>query len=393
MNNKTSTSTTLFAIISGLSVANIYYSQPLLDQIAHDFNVDNGSIGLVITLTQLGYALGLFFLVPLGDLFHRPKLILSFLLLSTISLLSVSFAQTYLWFLASMIGVGILATVIQILVAYAATLAAPNEAGRAVGKVTSGIVIGILLSRTTAGFLSDLSGWRSVYLTSSAVTLVLTVLLSSKIKEDSKKSVTSYQHLLKSTLHIFIQERVLRDRAIIAMLIFATFSSLWTSLVLPLTPPPYSLSHSQIGLFGLAGLAGALAASHAGRLADRGLHHWTTGVGLVTLAISWFVMSFFKSSLWFLVLGILLLDFAVQAVHVTNQSLIFPLRPDAQSRIVAAYMIFYSIGSGLGAISSTAIYSLYGWTGVCILGGLYSSIALSFWIMTSRRNLKVNFPE
>ena len=374
----------LFAIASGLSVANIYYAQPLLDQIALDFKVSTASIGLIITLTQIGYASGLFFLVPLGDLISRHKLIMTQLCVSTLSLLTLALTSNYLLFLSAMILVGLLAVVVQILIAFTATLASPSEAGRAIGKVTSGIVIGILLARTIAGFLNDLAGWRSVYLFSAGATFVMTLLLYKMLPDYSNKLRSTYPELLKSTLDLFIAEPILRTRAIIAAFIFATFATLWTALVLPLSAPPFSLPHSVIGLFGLAGLIGAIAAAKAGQLADRGLQQHTTGISLVLLILSWILMAYMDTSLWFLILGVIILDFAVQAVHVTNQSLIFPLRPDAHGRLVAGYMIFYSIGSGIGSISSTAIYAWKGWIGVCMLGGAFSVMALVFWALQLR---------
>jgi predicted MFS family arabinose efflux permease len=376
----------LFAIASGLSVANIYYAQPLLDQIAYDFAVSPGSIGLIITLTQIGYALGLFFLVPLGDLLNRRTLIVSQLFLSSLALLTIYLTSHYVILLCAMIFVGLLAVVAQILVAFTATLAAAGEGGRAVGKVTSGIVIGILLARTVAGFLNDLAGWRSVYLFSATATLLMSFLLYQNLPHHSNKhsNESSYLDLLKSTLTLFYKEPLLRIRAVIAALIFATFSTLWTSLVLPLSAPPFSLPHSIIGLFGLAGVAGAIAAAKAGYFADRGYPQWVTGVSLILLLLSWGFMSLMGLSIWLLVFGVILLDFAVQAVHVTNQSLIFPLRPGAHSRLVACYMIFYSIGSGVGSISATTVYSWKGWQGVCVLGAAFSSLALVFWALTLR---------
>jgi predicted MFS family arabinose efflux permease len=183
---------------------------------------------------------------------------------------------------------------------------------------------------------------------------------------------------------LFIQERILRIRSILAMLIFADFSILWTSLVLPLSSAPLSLSHSAIGAFGLAGVAGALAAARAGKLADRGYGQRTTGIALTLLLVSWLFISYTEQSLIALVIGIVLLDLAVQAVHVTNQTIILPLRAEARSRLTAGYMVFYSIGSAGGSIASTHVYAHYGWEGVCVLGASVSAVALLYWAMTRR---------
>jgi predicted MFS family arabinose efflux permease len=377
--------TLLFAIACGLAVANIYYAQPLLDDISNEFGITHSSVGLVITITQVCYALGLLLLVPLGDLLNRRWLITGQMLISVLALIAVGTAPTSLVLFIGIAAVGLLAVVTQTLVAFAATLAAPSERGRVVGVVTSGIVIGILLARTFAGVLTDLAGWHSVYLVSAILTFIMACVLFRILPHDvQKKESISYLQLLSSTLVLFAQERVLRIRAALALLIFTAFSILWTSLVLPLSAPPFSLSHTAIGAFGLAGVAGALAAARAGHLADRGLGQRTTGMALTLLLISWLPISYTQHSLLALIVGIVLLDLAVQAIHVTNQSMILTLRPEARSRLTAAYMIFYSIGSAAGSIASTTIYAYSGWNGVCLLGAIVSALALLFWALTRR---------
>lgn len=187
----------------------------------------------------------------------------------------------------------------------------------------------------------------------------------------------SYRTLMLSLIRLFVADATLRVRSVFALLIFAAFSMFWTSMVLPLSER--SLSHTQIGLFGLAGIAGALAASKAGLWADQGMGHRTTGIALALLTFSWLPIAFAETSLVLLVLGVILLDFAVQAVHVTNQSLIFAARPDAQSRVVGAYMCFYSLGSASGAIIATQFYALWGWHAVCLAGAAVSAMALILW--------------
>ncbi|WP_440119159.1 MFS transporter [Paenibacillus sp. QZ-Y1] len=370
----------LFALCSGLAVANIYYAQPLLDSIAQEFSISYSSIGIVITVTQICYALGLLLLVPLGDLLNRRILIIVQMLLSVIALVTVGTASSSQVLFIGMAAVGLLAVITQTLVAFAASLAAPSERGRIVGLVTSGIVIGILLARTVAGTLNDWIGWRSVYLFSASLTLVGIIALFLVLpKHEPQRAKVSYVQLLFSVLHLYRELPVLRVRGVLAMLIFTAFSILWTSMVLPLSSPPFSLSHTAIGAFGLAGAAGALAAARAGKLADRGLGQKTTGISLVILLLSWLLIGWVHHSLWFLVLGVILLDLAVQAIHVTNQSLIYEVRPEAQSRLTAAYMIFYSIGSATGSIASTQMYTWAGWTGVTWLGAGVSAAALLFW--------------
>ncbi|MCU6599670.1 MFS transporter [Peribacillus frigoritolerans] len=375
----------LFATACGMAVANIYYAQPLLDSLATEFGIAHSSIGIVITITQLCYALGLLLLVPLGDLLNRRRLIIGQMLLSVLSLIVVGIAPIITVLFTGLAAVGLLAVVTQVLVAFASTLAAPAERGRIVGLVQSGVVIGILLARTFAGVLTDLAGWRSVYLVSAAMMLIMTgVLFRVLPRDESERESLSYLQLLRSVLTLFMQERILRIRGVLALLIFAAFSTLWTSLVLPLSAPPYSFSHTAIGAFGLAGVAGALAAARAGGLADRGLGQRTTCISLVLLLVSWFLISFTEHSLISLVIGVIFLDLAVQAVHVTNQSMIFTVRLEARSRLTAAYMTFYSIGSAMGSIVSTNIYANYGWIGVCLFGASVSALALLYWVITYR---------
>ncbi|MFF6016817.1 MFS transporter [Lysinibacillus fusiformis] len=377
--------TFLFAAACGMSVANIYFAQPLLDQLSIAFNIDPSIIGVVITITQIFYGIGLLLLVPLGDLLNQRRLIIGQMLLSTTALVIVGTASYSIILFTGMALVGLLAVVTQTLVAFAATIASPAERGRVVGIVTSGIVIGILLARTFAGLLTDLAGWRTVYLVSAAFMLIMVCLFVKVLPtvEREVKSLT-YHQLIKSVFTLLKQERTLRIRAVLAMLIFADFSILWTSLVLPLSAPPLALSHSVIGAFGLVGVAGALAAARAGKLADRGFAQRTTGIALGLLLISWLFISYLEQSLFALIVGIVLLDLAVQAVHVTNQAIILPLRTEARSRLTAGYMIFYSIGSASGSIASTQIYAHFGWEGVSFLGASISALAILFWATTLR---------
>jgi predicted MFS family arabinose efflux permease len=373
----------LFASACGLSVANIYFAHPLLDEMARDLAISSASIGIVITGTQIGYALGLIFIVPLGDLLDRRRLVVGQTALSSLALIVVGFAPTAAVLLVGMAAVGLFAVAVQSIVAFAASIAAPAERGRVVGVVTSGVVVGILLARFVSGFLADLGGWRSVYLTSSGLTLVMAGLLSRRLPRPAKDAVPpSYPDLIRSMIMLFREEPILRVRAVLALLIFATFNVLWAPLVLPLVAPPYSLSHAEVGLFGLAGVDGALGAGQAGRLADRGFAQRTTGLSLGLMLAAWLPIAFLGVSLWALVAGVVMLDFGIQAVHVTSQSMLFALRPEASSRLVGGYMTFYSVGSAVGAIASTAAYAHAGWGGVCALGATISLVALLFWAGT-----------
>ncbi|MBB2973455.1 MFS transporter [Mesorhizobium sp. RMAD-H1] len=375
----------LFALASGLAVANVYFAHPLLDVMADDLGLSRATAGLIVAASQVGYALGLIFLVPLGDLFDRRKLIVGHFLLSALALMSIGFAANSALLLASMGAMGLLAVVTQALVAYAANLAEPERRGHVVGIVTSGIVLGILLARAVAGALTDVSGWRSVYLSSALLTLLIGLALWRSLPRQRREPAgLSYPALILSLATLFRSEPVLRIRAVIAMLIFADITTLLAPLVMPLSAPPFELSHAEIGLFGLAGAAGALAASRAGRIADRGHAQRMTGIALLLMLLAWGPIALLGHSLLWLIAGVLIIDFGLQAVHVTNQAMIYRVRPDAQNRLTAAYMVFYSIGSAGGSALSTWVYAHAGWNGVCLLGTGISLATLAFWAATLR---------
>lgn len=377
----------LFAIASGLSVANVYYAQPLLDALAREFGISRATVGGVITATQLGCALALLFLVPLGDRGDRRRLMAMQMLALTFALVAVGMAQSTLALLAGMLAVGLLGTAMtQGLIAYAASAAAPHEQGRVVGTAQGGVFIGLLLARVFAGGVSDLAGWRGVYFCAALLMLGIAIPLWRRLPILPPASRTlSYPHLLASMLTLLRQEKVLQVRGMLALLMFAAFNIFWSALVLPLSAPPYNFSHTLIGAFGLAGVVGALAAARAGQLADKGYARQTSGLALLVLLLAWWPLSLMEISLWALVMGIVLLDLGGQALHVTNQSLIFRTRPDAHSRLVGLYMMFYAVGSGLGAICTTVTYARFGWQGVCTLGASVSLLALVFWWVTQRQ--------
>ncbi len=376
----------LFACASGLSVANVYYAQPLLDALAADFAISHAAVGGVITATQVGCALALLLLVPLGDRMDRRRLMLVQLAALVAALVGVGLATSSTTLLLGMLAVGLLGTAMtQGLIAYAATAAAPSERGRVAGAAQGGVVIGLLLARVQAGVIADLAGWRGVYFFSAVVMLALGAMLWRVLPTQVPPSRRlSYAQLILSMLTLLRHERVLQIRGVIALLMFTAFSVFWSVLVLPLSAPPYAFSHTLIGAFGLVGVVGALGAVRAGHWADRGLGQWTSGLALLLLLVSWLPLSFSTNSLWWLVIGIIALDLGGQTIHVTNQSMIFSSQPQAHSRLIGCYMLFYSIGSGLGAIASTAAYAALGWPGVCLLGAGVSWLALVFWAATLR---------
>lgn len=377
--------TLLFAAASGLAVANAYFAHPMLDTMADEVGLSRARAGWIVAATQIGYGLGLILLVPLGDFLDRRRLVIAQSLLSVVALLSIVFAPRAAALLTSMAAMGFLAAVTQSFVAYAASLTAPRQRGHVVGIVTSGIVLGILLARTIAGTLADLSGWRTVYFASALATLVIVALLARALpRQPGPCASGAYPQLIASLFMLLLTEPALRIRGVIAMLIFANITTLLTPLVLPLSAPPFELSHTQVGLFGLAGVAGALAASRAGRWTDRGWGERTTGFALMLMLIAWLPIALLEYSLLWLVVGVIVIDLGLQAVHVTNQAMIYRVRPEAQSRLTAGYMVFYSVGSAIGSSASTFAYAQAGWSGVCLLGAMISISTLGFWLLTRR---------
>jgi predicted MFS family arabinose efflux permease len=376
----------LFSLTSGLAIANLYYAQPVLDVIAASFGIGHDIVGFVGAVMLVGYGVGLLLLVPLGDRVDRRRLVLTLLLISAAALIVVATTSTPWLFMAALATVGAAAVVAQVLVASASVLAHPDERGRMVSVVTSGIVIGVLLALTVSGTMSDLFGWRSIYLASAGATLLVAALLFRALPASaSHADQMSYAALIRSVSALFAELPVLRVRAALALLGFAAKTMVSTPIVLPLSSPPWSLSHTQVGLFGLAGIVGVAGAVGAGKLADRGRAQWATGTALVAMFLAWALVAMLPHSLWGLVAGVAILEFSLQRLHVSNQSLIYRERPDAQSRLAASYMIFYAIGTAAASASSTLVYARFGWFGVCVAGAGISAVALAFWAATLPR--------
>ena len=374
----------LFATASGLSVANVYYAQPLLDALANDFGISHAAVGGVVTATQIGCALALLLVVPLGDKVDRRRLMAVQLIALVVALVSVSMAQSSSALLIGMLATGMLGTAMtQGLIAYAASAASAHEQGRVVGAAQGGVFTGLLLARVFAGGISDIAGWRGVYLCAAALMLMIALPLWWRLPALPTVTATmSYPRLIGSMLTLLRQEKVLQIRGVLALLMFASFNIFWSALVLPLSAPPFNFSHTAIGAFGLAGAVGALAAGRAGRWADRGYAQRTSAAALSILLLAWWPLSLMDRSLGILLIGIILLDLGGQALHVTNQSMIFRTRPEAHSRLVGLYMLFYAVGSGIGALGTTMTYACAGWPGVCLLGASISLLALVFWWLT-----------
>lgn len=373
----------LFAVACGISVASLYYAQPLLPQISRSFGVGSGTAGLIVTAAQIGYGIGLALVVPLGDILIRRRLVPGILLMAAVALFGASVAPNIDLLLAAVAIAGACSVSAQILVPFAATLASPDQRGRVVGTVMSGLLIGILLARTFSGLIAQVAGWRTVYAVAGVLVLLLAWLLHHRLPGEHARPAIAYSDLLASVVHLMRSEPLLRLRSMIGALAFATFNVVWTSLAFLLAGSPYHYSEAVIGLFGLLGAAGALAASFSGRLADRGLERWVTGGSLVLMAGSMALLALGSHHLWALVAGILLVDLAIQSVHIQNQQLIFGIDPAARSRLNTGYMVSYFIGGAIGSAATGVAYAAGGWSSVILLGVGFSGVALVLWLATT----------
>jgi len=369
----------LMSVATGLAVASNYYAQPLLETIARNFSLSASSAGFIVTAAQLGYAVGLLFLVPLGDMFERRAMIVSMTLLAAGGMLITASSQSLSMMILGTALTGLFSVVAQILVPLAATLASPEKRGKVVGTIMSGLLLGILLARTVAGLLAGIGGWRTVYWVASVLMVVMALALWRGLPKVKSETHLNYPQLLGSVFSLFIKDKLLRTRALLGCFTFANFSILWTSMAFLLASPPFNYSEGVIGLFGLAGAAGALGARPAGGLADKGKSHLTTTIGLVMLLLSWAAIWYGHVSVLALIVGILVLDLTVQGVHITNQTVIYRVKPDARNRLTAGYMTSYFIGGAAGSLISASAWQHAGWTGVCAVGAVMALLNLLVW--------------
>lgn len=373
----------LLATVCSVAVATIYVAQPVLAQIGHNLAVPESDLGWIVAAGQVGYLIGLALLVPLGDMLDRRRLIIGHLLLAAVGMFVAAVAPNLLLLLVGLAAAGLFAVVVQTTVAFAADLSTPSDRGRTLGVVTSGVIIGILGARVLAGALAALWGWRSIYVVLAVLLVVLSTFVLKVLPADQRSGYKTYGDVLASLVLLFREPQFI-SRGLIAFFLFASFGTLWSGLALPLAAGPWQLSTAQIGLFGIAGLAGALGAARAGRWADAGKANLITGGALALLATSWIASGQATWSLWLVVLGVIVLDFAVQTVHVSNQALLTTVFAHQTSSAIGGYMLFYSLGSALGATATTTVYATSGWTESAALGAAFALCGLLVWAFSQR---------
>ncbi len=369
---------------AGLVVANLYYSQPLLNQIAATFHVTETEGSQVPLFTQLGYAVGLLFIVPLGDKVAHKKIIVIDFAAIILSLLAAALAPQLWILIAAGFLIGITSVIPQLFVPMAAALAGPREKGRAIGTVMSGLLIGILASRFISGSIGSLFGWREMYFIAAGLMLLLWGVLYVKLPLLPPSFSGTYRALIVSVFHYFKTEPVLRLAALRGSLGFASFSIFWTTLVFVLKDS-FNYGSGVAGAFGLLGIIGALAASVAGRFSDRLNKNMMITFAIIVMISSWLVMLFSSHVIAGLVAGVLLLDLGLQSMHIANQNIIFSNNPEARNRVNTVYMVIYFIGGAMGTAMGAWAWQYAKWTGVSLAGLACTLFAFAAHLLFAKR--------
>lgn len=366
----------VMSIACGLTVANLYYIQPLLGDIAKTFHVDQLSIGFAAMLTQIGYAIGMIFILPLGDIKEKRNLIVIMLLFSVISLMIMFFSSNIYILTISSFAVGFTSIIPQLIIPLAAQLSNPQQRGQTIGTIMSGLLIGILLSRTVSGILGSYLGWRIVYLIAAIMMFALMLILRKLIPLCNPISDIKYSELLKSMIHLIKTEPILRESSLNGALMFSAFSAFWTSLIFLLESSHYNMGAEAAGLLGLVGVSGALAAPLVGKVADKRGSRFAIGICIVVVIVSYLLFFLFGFKIWGLVLGVILLDLGVQSCNVSNQARVHSLNEETRNRLNTIYMVSFFLGGAFGSFLGSYGYSHFGWYGVCTFGIITQILAL-----------------
>lgn len=366
----------IMAITCGLTVANLYYIQPLLGDIAKSFNVHEVSVGSAAMLTQIGYAVGMIFILPLGDIKERKNLITIMLLFSVISLFTMAFSQNIYILIISSFAIGFTSIIPQLIIPLAAQLSNPNERGKIIGTVMSGLLIGILVSRTISGLIGNYFGWRVVYIVAAIMMIILILVLRKVIPVTNPVSEVRYFDLLKSLPKLIKDEPILREASLNGALMFAAFSAFWTALTFLLESPHYNMGSQAAGLLGLVGIVGALAAPLVGKLADKKGSRYVIGICIIIVSLSYILFLALGFKMIGLIIGVILLDLGVQSSNISNQARVHSMNEEKRNRINTVYMVSFFLGGSLGSFLGSSAYSNFGWFGVCIFGIITQIIAL-----------------
>lgn len=376
----------LMAFCTGLIVANIYYCQPLVILVAKDFNLTESYAGRITYLTQIGYALGLFLLVPLGDMFERKKQILVITGLAILALLVAAVSKTFFLLEIASVLIGACSIVPQLILPLAANLSSDENRGANIGMIMSGLLVGILASRAVSGSIGFWLGWRAMYYIAAGICALLIALMAKRFPQSYPGFKGTYKELMTSMFSYIKTQPVLRETSIINFLAFAIISAFWTTMVLFLANPPFNFQTLQIGLFGIAGAAGALAAPLVGKLSDGNNPRKNLMIGFILQIVSIALFYFTGSHLYLFVIGIVLIDIGQQAIHVTNQTRIYTLIPEARNRLNTIFMSVSFIGASCGSALGLFLWDKGGWNLFCY--GMTGIIVLNILIYKFYGNKK-----
>jgi predicted MFS family arabinose efflux permease len=376
------------AVCTGLIVANLYYCQPLIVLIAREFGITEESAGTITYLTQGGYAVGLFFMVPLGDKLERKGQIMATTLASVVALIAAATAKSFLLLQIASLLIGITSIVPQLILPLAASLSHEKERGKVVGTIMSGLLIGILLSRTLSGIIGEYLGWRSMFWI--AALICLTILFFIKMLFPVSKPVFegNYGTLLKSLITLIKTQPLLREATFINSLSFAQFGAFWTTMVLLLSGEPFNYNAATIGLFGVIGAVGAFAAPVVGKFGDRGNARAPIGYGILLMLIAFTVFYFSSEEVIGLIIGIILIDIGLQCVHISNQTRVYSILPEARNRMNTVYMSFSFLGTAAGSALGLWLWKIGGWHAVSFGNASLALIALIVYIIGTPKKLR-----
>ncbi|MFD1814129.1 MFS transporter [Rhodococcus gannanensis] len=372
------------AVATGLCAGGNYFNQPLLDSIAAALGVGQSTAAVTVTVAQVSYGIGLLFLVPLGDLLDRRRLSVALMLLAAAGQAVSGLAPSIGWLMVGTAAAGLFSVAAQVLVPFAATLAEPERRATAVGTVMSGLLVGILLARSVAGLLSGLGGWQTVYRVSAVVMVVVALTLWRSLPSSRERHGLGYGGILASMGRLLRDQPRLRTRSVLGAVSFASVGVVFATMAFLLAGEPFGFGDVAIGLVGLAGVAGALMANAAGRLADRGLVQATSGVGAVLLCAAWGLFALGGQVLLAFLAAMVIADMALQSVHVSNQSVIYELAPHARSRVTSVYMTSYFIGGATGSALGSVAWAARGWPGVCLSGLALAVVTVAVWLLDLR---------
>lgn len=375
----------VMALCTGLIVANIYYAQPLLVLMSREFSVSESNAGQVTFFTQMGYALGLLFCVPLGDKLERKSQIMAMTALAVAALFATALSVNITMMKVMGFIIGFTSIVPQLILPMAASLAAPERRGKVIGAIMSGLLIGILLSRTISGVVGQHLGWRAMFWIAGGVSLLLLAIMFFSFPSSKPSFTGSYGALMRSVFTLVKEQPLLREASLISACAFAVFGLFWTTSVFLLSNPPFSYGSDVIGLMGLAAATGALGAPLIGRIADRKNPRIAIGYGIACILLGYVIFWLFRSSIVGIVLGIILLDLGLQGVHVSNQTRIYALLPEARNRMNTVYMTVSFVGTSLGSGIGLWVWDIAKWGGVCLAGVGLMVICVGIYSGTYRR--------